>query len=228
MSLLPPIKWAQRKDSVYVTIDVPDVKDEQISLKDTTLSFKGKSGDRTYELELEFFAELDPSHEKSIYSVKPRNVHFHIMKKDQDEEYWPRLLKNKALEKTNVKLDWDKYVDEDEEDGGFDTAGMGGGMNFADMMGQGGMGGAGMGGMDMSSLMGAMGGAGGAGGMGGMGGAGGMGGMDMSALMGAMGGAGGMGGMGDMGGDNAADSDDEEDNLDDLDGPTEGSLDDVE
>jgi len=31
-------------------------------------------------------------------------------------------LKDKALEKNQVKIDWDRYVDEDEEDGGFDTS----------------------------------------------------------------------------------------------------------
>ena len=54
---------------------------------------------------------------------------FHIMKKDTEaEESWVRLLEDKALEKTNVKVDWDKYVDSDEEEEGFDTSTMGGGM----------------------------------------------------------------------------------------------------
>lgn len=38
------------------------------------------------------------------------------MKKEKEEDFWPRLLENKALEKTNVKIDWDRYVDEDEEE----------------------------------------------------------------------------------------------------------------
>lgn len=50
----------------------------------------------------------------------------HVMKKKaedgEDEEFWPRLLKDKALEKNQVKVDWDRYVDEDEEDEGFDTS----------------------------------------------------------------------------------------------------------
>merc|ERR1712194_800999 len=38
--------------------------------------------------------------------------------KDNEEEieFWPRLLKDKSLEKNQVKIDWDRYVDEDEED----------------------------------------------------------------------------------------------------------------
>eukprot|EP00957_Ditylum_brightwellii_P032668 2476783-Ditylum_brightwellii.AAC.1 len=44
---------------------------------------------------------------------------------DETEEFWPRLLKDKALEKNQVKIDWDRYVDEDEEEeaGGFDMSG---------------------------------------------------------------------------------------------------------
>jgi hypothetical protein len=45
-----------------------------------------------------------------------------IMKKVKDEEFWPRLLADKVQEKTNVKIDWDRYVDEDEAEGkDFDT-----------------------------------------------------------------------------------------------------------
>ena len=43
---------------------------------------------------------------------------------DEEEEFWPRLLEDKLLEKNQVKIDWDRYVDEDEEDeaGEFDTS----------------------------------------------------------------------------------------------------------
>ena len=73
----------------------------------------------------------------------------HIMKKkggeneedkEDDEAFWPRLLKDKAMEKNQVKIDWDRYVDEDEEVEGFDTSALDGGMGM-------GMGG-GFGGMD--------------------------------------------------------------------------------
>ena len=98
-----------------------------------------------------------------------------LRKKEKKLEYWPRLTKDKL---PFVKTDFDKWVDEDEQDGaekldddGFD--GMGG------MPGMGGMGGMpGMGGIpgmgDFGSMMG--------GGMGGMGG--GMGGMDFEKVSG--------------------------------------------
>ena len=183
-----------------MTIDLKDVTEEKIDLTAEKLTFTGKAMDGdTYSCELEFIKEVDP--EKSTYKVSPAQVAFLIMKKVEEEEHWPRLLKDKKLEKTNVKIDWSKYVDEDEENGGFDPDETAGGMGMGG--GMPGMGG-GMGGMDMAQMQQMMagmggGGAGGLGDMGGLGGMGGMGGEDF----------------GDLGGD--ADSDDEED-LPDLDG----------
>ena len=35
-----PVKWAQRSDSIYLTLDLPDVKDEQLKLTKEMLSFR--------------------------------------------------------------------------------------------------------------------------------------------------------------------------------------------
>lgn len=35
-----PVKWAQRADSIYLTLDLPDVKDEQLKLTKDMLSFR--------------------------------------------------------------------------------------------------------------------------------------------------------------------------------------------
>mmetsp|Transcript_371 Transcript_371/g.455 ORF Transcript_371/g.455 Transcript_371/m.455 type:complete len:210 (-) Transcript_371:296-925(-) len=168
-----PIKWAQRSDSLYLTIALQDVKDETINLTDSGMIFKGTSEGKEYEVNIEFFTNVDA--EGSTYKVLPRSVQMQIMKatpddddeKDDDEEtFWPRLLKDKTLEKNQVKIDWDRYVDEDEEDEGFDTSALEGGM--------------GMGGMPPGGMPPGM------GGMPGMGGEGGMpdmGGMDMEAMM---------------------------------------------
>ncbi|KAL7694177.1 putative CS domain, HSP20-like chaperone [Plasmopara halstedii] len=111
-ALWAPVKWAQRKDALYVTVDLPDVKDEKVSLNSKNLTFKGTSNGKVYETD--------------------RNLHFHIVKKNQDEEFWPRLLVDKNLEKTNVKVDWTKFVDEDEDEepSGFDMSALNGGGGF--------------------------------------------------------------------------------------------------
>ena len=155
-----------------------DVKDEKIVLTDSELTFGGKSGDKEYQVHIDFFKEVDS--EGSTYKVLSRSIQMHILKKDKEEdEFWPRLLKDKALEKNQVKIDWNRYVDEDEEEEGFDMSNLEGGMGMGGGMPPG-MGGGmppGMGG-GMPPGMG--------GGMPGMGGGGGMpdmGGMDMEALV---------------------------------------------
>lgn len=76
------------------------------------------------------------SKEGSKWNVLPGSVHMQLTKKDVDEEFWPRLLADKVLEKTNVKIDWDRYVDEDEAEGkDFDTGALDGGMDFGGMGG---------------------------------------------------------------------------------------------
>ncbi len=169
-----PIKWAQRSDSLYITIALPDVADETIELTDTELHFKGTSEKKPYEVNIKFFKDIDSKAEGSTYKVLPRSVQMHVLKKDkEDEEFWPRLLQDKLLEKNQVKIDWNRFVDEDEEEeaGGFDMSALEGGNMMGGGGGMPGMGGGGMPGMP--------------GGMPGMGGGGmpDMGGMDMEALV---------------------------------------------
>ena len=250
MSGTAPLTWAQRQDSLYLTIALPDVDKEtaKVDLTETSLKFSGKSGNKTFTADIDFFAAVDPSNavrkrpprtlawawtlavgtcsswlarccglpaptsprflpppQKSKWEIKPRSIQFHIIKKESGA-HWPSLTKDKAKEKGQVSIDWTRYVDEDEEKGGFDLSGMGGGMGF------------GGGEDDMGGMMGGMGGMGGRGGMGGMSGMGGMGGpggLDMAALMkqfgGGAGGAGGadFGAGGDFGaGDDEGDEED--------------------
>jgi prostaglandin-E synthase len=161
-----------------------DVKGENIVITDSALTFQGKSEDKDYQVNIEFLNAVDA--EGSTYKVLPRSVQMHILKKDkEEEEFWTRLLKDKALEKNQVKIDWDRYVDEDEEEEGFDMSNLEGGQGMGGPPGMGGMGGGppGMGGMGgMPPGMGGMGGMPGMGGMGGMPGMGGMGGGDMGGM----------------------------------------------
>ncbi|KAE8891958.1 hypothetical protein PF005_g9594 [Phytophthora fragariae] len=131
-ALWAPVKWAQRKEALYVTVDLPDVKDETVSLTSKQLTFKGTSNGQLYEVTLDLFKEVDVEHQDSIWAKTDRNLHFHIVKKNQDEEFWPHLLADKHLEKTNVKTDWSKFVDEDEDEGqeGFDMSALNGGGGF--------------------------------------------------------------------------------------------------
>lgn len=52
-SNIAPVKWAQRKDSLYITISLADVKDHTIDLTEKKITFSGVSGGQAYTLDLE-------------------------------------------------------------------------------------------------------------------------------------------------------------------------------
>jgi len=124
MSNLPPIAWAQRKDQVLITIELQDVKDPKITLEADKLIFAGTASKKEYAITLNLFKEIDVS--KSKYAVRPRQVDFVLAKKEAGP-FWDRLLKEKDKHKW-LKVDWNKWKDEDEvgeDDAGFDMSGMG-------------------------------------------------------------------------------------------------------
>lgn len=99
------VLWAQRssasepeKNYIYLTISVPDVPKSslKLDLKPTSLTFTGTSETKktTYHLELEFYAEIDVENSKTNHSAK--DIEMILRKKELKEEYWPRLLKDKA------------------------------------------------------------------------------------------------------------------------------------
>lgn len=151
MAATPEVLWAQRssktdeaKNFIYLTISVPDVKPAnlKLQLKPQGLTFSGHSDSlkRDYHVELEFYAEIDEKESKINHTAK--NVEMVLRKKELKEEFWPRLLKD-AKKVHFLKTDFDKWVDEDEQNEAPED----------DLGGMGGMGGMpGMG--DMSSMMG--------------------------------------------------------------------------
>lgn len=179
-----------------MTITAPDVlkSDIKLDLKPTGLTFTGTSTTlkKTFHLDVEFFDEVVP--EKSRINHTGKNIEMKLQKKELKEEYWPRLFKEKARYHF-LKTDFDKWVDEDEQNENAEEdmsqfGGMGG------MPGMDGPPGGDFGGIDFSKL-------GGAGGLPGMEGLGGM---------------GGMGGMGAGAGDDDDEDEDDEDDMPDLEG----------
>lgn len=155
-TVTPEVLWAQRssktdpeKNFIYLTISVPDVPPSnlKLDLQPTSLTFTGHSDTlkKTYHLELEFYAEIDPVESKINHSA--RDVELKLRKKELDDAYWPRLLKE-SKKVHFLKTDFDKWVDEDEQNEApeEDFA------NFGGMGGMPGMGGGDFGGIDFSKL----------------------------------------------------------------------------
>ena len=84
-------------------------------MKSQSLKFAGHSDSlkRDYHLELEFYAEIDEKESKINHTAK--NIEMVLRKKELKEEFWPRLLKD-AKKVHFLKTDFDKWVDEDEQD----------------------------------------------------------------------------------------------------------------
>lgn len=93
---------------LYVTIIAPDVSKDSANLKatSTNISFSGDSRKGVkYNLSLDLYAEIDTDNSKLNHN--DRGVEMVLRKKELNEEYWPRLQKNK--EKLSfLKTDFDK------------------------------------------------------------------------------------------------------------------------
>ncbi|XP_054795876.1 co-chaperone protein p23-1-like isoform X2 [Prosopis cineraria] len=123
MSRHPIVKWAQRSDKVYVTVDLPDAKDVKVKLEpDGRFNFSAKKDEIPYEVDLDLFDKVNV--EDSKYNVGVRNIVYVIKK--AEKKWWDRLIKPEGKPPVFVKVDWDKWVDEEEEN---ERAGM----DFDDM-----------------------------------------------------------------------------------------------
>lgn len=118
------VNWAQRssttdpeRNHVFLTIVVPDVPADKLKLdiQPNSLDFTGYSNTRkaTYHVKLDLFAEIEPNECKINHTS--RWVEVVLRKKDLKEEFWPRLLREKGKVHF-LKTDFDKWVDEDEQD----------------------------------------------------------------------------------------------------------------
>jgi len=162
----PEVLWAQRsskteaaKNFIYLTISVPDVQPANLKLqvKPQGVTFSGHSDSlkRDYHVDLELYGEIDEKESKINHTAK--NVEMVLRKKELKEEFWPRLLKD-AKKVHFLKTDFDKWVDEDEQNeapeddlaGGM--GGMGGMPGMGDMSSMMGGGGGDFGGIDFSKL----------------------------------------------------------------------------
>jgi len=79
-ALHPPIRWAQRKDRVYLTVELRDIKNEKVEfLTPQQLKFTCTSDNNSFEEVIEFFDELNT--EESKWNVNGLHMQFNLVKK---------------------------------------------------------------------------------------------------------------------------------------------------
>jgi len=215
-ALVPQLKWAQRPDTVFLTVDCQDCENVKNTITNDKMSCEFTSNGKNFAFEFDFHA---PIKSDDVLFNNKRCLEFLFKKEKDDEDSWPRI--NAGNKMKNLNADWNKWVDSDDEGEEFDASGMqgmpGGAGGMGGMPGMEGMGGMpGMGGegggMDMAALQQMM-----AGMKGGGKGGDGPGGMDFSGMdFSKM-------GMGGEGGADEADSDDED--LPDLEDDEDAKVD---
>ncbi|CAI5463239.1 unnamed protein product [Closterium sp. Yama58-4] len=146
----PEVIWAQRSDNVFITVELPDAKDITTNLDpEGKLSYSAKAGaeDQDYAIDLELFDKINVEESKVVSTS--RHTIFMVVK--AEAKWWPRLIKAAGRAPPFLKVDWNKWVDEDEESsanqldpdfmkqfqgaGGFGGGGFGGGFGGGDFGG---------------------------------------------------------------------------------------------
>jgi hypothetical protein len=110
---IPSILWHQTKDEVYFTIEVNNINNENIKINENSFSFTGISNNNTYEINFEYLNNIDNNNSK--YMVEQKNIKV-TLKKNNSNEYWNSLTKDKNTYKNNIKVNWNAWVDEDDEE----------------------------------------------------------------------------------------------------------------
>lgn len=128
--LTPEFLWAQRKDQVFLTINLPNVKKAESKFEltdDGRVFFNGPAGNVGHEdeylLDITLFKGIKAS--ESMHTTTARGVRFKIIKAETGP-YWDRLLKAEGRN-VHCKIDWDHWKDEDEDEGDYSF-----GDNFGD------------------------------------------------------------------------------------------------
>ena len=108
----PTLKWAQRKDKLYLTINVVHSKKPTIEIKGKKMKYEGTDGTKNYSFDIELYDEIDT--ENSKYTLDTRNI-FLNLKKKKEGAYWPRLTSEKVKYHW-IEIDWNYFVDDEDEE----------------------------------------------------------------------------------------------------------------
>ncbi|XP_011162076.1 very-long-chain (3R)-3-hydroxyacyl-CoA dehydratase isoform X2 [Solenopsis invicta] len=113
--LTPFVYWAQTESQITLKVDLTDVKDLNVNLKETTLQVtaygQGARGLNNYSFDLNLHSSIDPN--ESNYKVIDREVDFILKKKYNG--WWPRLT-SQPQKPSWLKVDFDKWKSEDMDD----------------------------------------------------------------------------------------------------------------
>ncbi|KAG9134694.1 hypothetical protein Leryth_001008 [Lithospermum erythrorhizon] len=114
MSRQPEVLWAQRSDKVYLTISLPDAKEISATCQPHgQFNFSALSSqNEPFSFTLQLYGNTIPQGCKT--KVGLRNIICSIQK--EQKIWWKRLLKSEKKPPAYIKVDWNKWCDEDDEE----------------------------------------------------------------------------------------------------------------
>lgn len=105
----PTILWAQDRYSIFVTFEIIDLQQHDISFESNKILLKGSNKEQDFDLEVELNSDINA--EKSSWQIKSNCIKMTLQK--EITKFWNRLTK---VKQNNVKIDWQKWVNEDDSD----------------------------------------------------------------------------------------------------------------
>jgi len=110
--LNPIIKWYQNINFIILSIELSDGKDVNINFEEKEFFFKGYSNNIKYEIEFKLFDTINK--DESIYVVNQNTIKVSLKKMNTDS--WNYLTNDKNLYKNNIKIDWNNWVNDSDDD----------------------------------------------------------------------------------------------------------------
>ncbi|ONM07673.1 HSP20-like chaperones superfamily protein [Zea mays] len=109
----PEVLWAQRSEKIFLTISLPDAKDVVLKTDPKGLfTFSAVVHGEPFSFTLELFDSILSEGSKTKTKMGLRNIICSIQK--EKKGWWKRLLKSEEKH-PYIKVDWNKWCDEDEE-----------------------------------------------------------------------------------------------------------------
>ncbi|CAA0843026.1 Uncharacterized protein SHERM_08880 [Striga hermonthica] len=114
MSRQPEVLWAQRSDKLYLTVSLPDARDISVKCEPEgqfTFAAVGANGE-PFSFTLQLYDNIAPQGCRTKTGL--RNILCSIQK--EQKGWWKRLLKSEEKPAPYIKVDWNKWCDEDDEE----------------------------------------------------------------------------------------------------------------
>ena len=105
----PSILWAQDRNYLFLTLEVLNIKQQNIVFEINSILFKASSKYSIYDINIELFGDIVPS--KCNWNIRQNCVKL-VLKKEKNF-FWNRLTKTKQ---NNVKIDWSKWINEEDSE----------------------------------------------------------------------------------------------------------------